>query len=343
MPRTVLWLMAAGAVVTAAVLGEAWRGEPGEPAILGQAAKAAASSPAAPAPSPPVDAATPQTAAPPSVRPPTVVMPSFDIALIGPDGRGVIAGRAQPEAKIILLDGDKELAQDQADANGEWIIIAQDPPLSAGKHELRVIQHVDGRAPVTSDQVVVAIVPDQKQSGPEEKTLIWISPSAGAAKLMQPPSAAGVPKSGDLVMSTLDYDEGGHITVTGKASPGAVVRAYINDTMVAEGQAAADGSWRLVLAKPVEPGKYRLRLDRLAKDGKPVARLELPFERIPVPPATGNSERLVVVRGDSLWNIARAHYGTGFQHTLIYGANKDQIRDPDLIYPGQVFSLPKVN
>ena len=339
MPRTVLWLMAAGAVFTAAVLGEVWRGEP---AILGPEAKAAASSPAA-APSPPVDAATSQTAAPPSVRPPTVVMPSFDIALIGPDGRGVIAGRAQPEAKIILLDGDKELAQDQADANGEWIIIAQDPPLSAGKHELRVIQHVDGRAPMTSDQVVVAIVPDQKQSGPEEKTLIWISPSAGAAKLMQPPSAAGVPKSGDLVMSTLDYDEGGHITVTGKASPGAVVRAYINDTMVAEGQTAADGSWRLVLAKPVEPGKYRLRLDRLAKDGKPVARLELPFERIPVPPATGNSERLVVVRGDSLWNIARAHYGTGFQHTLIYGANKDQIRDPDLIYPGQVFSLPKVN
>jgi nucleoid-associated protein YgaU len=343
MPRTVLWLMAAGAVVTAAVLGEAWRGEPGEPAILGQAAKAAATSPAAPAPSPPVDAATPQTAAPPSAPPPTVAVPSFDIALIGRDGRGVIAGRAQPGAKIILLDGDKKLAQDRADANGEWVIVAQDPPLSAGPHELRVIQHVDGRAPVTSDQVVVATVPDQKQSGPEKKTLVMIAPSSGAATLVQPPSAAGVPKSGDLVMSTLDYDEGGHVTVTGKAAPGAVVRAYINDQMVAEGQAAADGSWRLVPAAPVEPGKYKLRLDRLAKDGKPVARLELPFERIPVPPATGNSERLVVVRGDSLWNIARAHYGTGFQHTLIYGANKDQIRDPDLIYPGQVFSLPKVN
>jgi nucleoid-associated protein YgaU len=340
MPRTVLWLMAAGAVVTAAVLGEAWRGEP---AILSHAAKAAASSPAAPAPSPPVEAATPQTAAPPSVSPQTVAMPSFDIALIGRDGRGVIAGRAQPGAKIILLDGDKELAQDQADAKGEWVIIVQDPPLNAGKHELRVIQHVDGRAPVTSDQVVVAVVPDQKQSGPEEKTLVLIAPSAGAATLIQPPSTAGVPKSGDLVMSTLDYDEGGHVTVTGKATPGAAVRAYINDKMVAEGQAASDGSWRLVPAKPVEPGKYTLRLDRLAKDGKPVARLELPFERIPVPPATGNSERLVVVRGDSLWNIARAHYGTGFQHTLIYGANKDQIRDPDLIYPGQVFSLPKIN
>jgi nucleoid-associated protein YgaU len=341
MPRTVLWWMAAGVVVTAAILGDAWRSEPGESAILGHAAKAAATSPAAPTPSPQVDAAMPQVAAPPSVPLPTVAMPSFDIALIGRDGRGVIAGRGQPGAKVVLLEGDKELAQDQADAKGEWVIIVQDPPLSAGKHELRVIQRVDGRAPVTSDQVVVAIVPDQKQSGPEEKTLVLIAPSAGTATLVQPPSAAGVPKSGDLVMSTLDYDQGGHVTVTGKASPGAVVRAYINDQMVAEGQAAADGSWRLVPPKPVEPGKYKLRLDRLAKDGKPVARLELPFERNPLSPATGSEERLVVLRGDSLWNIARAHYGTGFQHTLIYGANKDQIRNPDLIYPGQVFSLPK--
>jgi hypothetical protein len=94
-----------------------------------------------------------------------------------------------------------------------------------------------------------------------------IAPSSGAATLVQPPSAAGVPKSGDLVMSMLDYDEGGHVTVTGKATPGAMVRAYINDKMVAEGKAAADGSCRLVPAKPVGPGKYTLRLDRLAKDG----------------------------------------------------------------------------
>jgi hypothetical protein len=149
----------------------------------------------------------------------------------------VIVRRAQPGAKIVLLDGDKEIVQGQADANGEWLIIAQDPPLGAGQHELRVIQHVEGHASVTSDQVVVAIVPDQKQPatplGAKEETLVVIAPSSGAAKLVQPPSTAGVPKSGDLVMSTLDYDEGGHVTVTGKAMPGAVVRAYINDKMVA--------------------------------------------------------------------------------------------------------------
>jgi nucleoid-associated protein YgaU len=339
MSRTVLWLMAGGAVVIAAAVGVVWHGELSELTILGQAIKPAGDP--APAPSHLGLPAVPPPAAP------EVAGPSFDVARIGPDGGAVIAGRAQPGAKIVLLDGGKEIAQGQADANGEWVIIAQDPPLSAGQHELRVIQHVEGRAPVTSDQVVVAVVPDQTKpetpASAEKGTLVMIAPSSGAAKLVQPPSAAGVPKSGDLVVSTLDYDESGHVTVTGKATPGAVVRAYINDKMVAEGHAGADGSWRLAPAKPIEPGKYKLRLDRLAKDGKPVARLELPFERIPVPPGTSDSQRLVVVRGDSLWNIARARYGNGFQHTLIYGANKDQIRDPNLIYPGQVFSLPKVD
>jgi LysM domain len=344
MSRTVLWLMAAGAVLVAAAaaLGVAWHSKQSEPNILGQAAKPATTASAAASPSRPVEAPPPQTA-----TPPTVAVPSFDVARIGPDGRAVIAGRAQPGAKIVLLDGDKEVAQGQADANGEWVVIAQDPPLGAGQHELRVIQQVEGHEPVTSDQVVVAIVPDQKQpttpAGAKEETLVMIVPSSGAAKLVQPPSAAGVPKSDDLVMSTLDYDESGHVTVTGQATPGTVVRAYINDKMVAEGQAGADGHWRLAPPDPVAPGKHKLRLDRLTKDGKPVARLELPFERFPVAPATGDSRHLVVVRGDSLWNIARAHYGTGFQHTLIYGANKDQIRDPDLIYPGQVFNLPKIN
>jgi LysM domain len=247
----------------------------------------------------------------------------------------------------VLLDGGKEIAQGQADANGEWVILAQEPPLGVGQHELRVIQHIEGRAPVTSDQVVVAIVPDQKQpatsSGAKEETLVMIAPSSGAPTLVQPPSAAGVPKSGDLVMSTLDYDESGHVTVTGKATPGAVVRGYIDDKMVAESQTGADGSWRLAPSDSVGVGKHKLRLDRLTKDGKPVARLELAFERVPVAPAAGDSRRLVVVRGDNLWNIARAHYGHGMHHTVIYGANKEQIRDPDLIYPGQVLSLPKVN
>ena len=171
-----------------------------------------------------------------------------------------------------------------------------------------------------------------------------IAPPKGAATLVQPPSAAGVPKSGDLVISTVDYDDRGQATISGQASPGTTIRVYVDDKIFAEGIAGPDGRWRLAPASPIDLGKHTLRVDRLAKDGKPVARLELPFERVTVPPvAGGDRKRLYVVRGDNLWNIARAHYGEGWHHTKIFDANKEQIRNPDLIYPGQVFSLPKVD
>ena len=192
MSRTVRWLMAAGVSVgvVAAALGVGWHSQQSEPKILGQAAETPTTAPSAASPSRPAEAPPSKTA---------VAVPSFDVARIGPDGRAVIAGRAQPGAKIVLLDGDKEVAQGHADANGEWVVIAEDPPLGAGQHELRVIQHVEGLAPATSDQVVVAIVPDQKQpattSGAKEETLVMIVPSSGAAKLVQPTAAGGVPRS----------------------------------------------------------------------------------------------------------------------------------------------------
>jgi nucleoid-associated protein YgaU len=336
MSRTILALVAVGGVVIAVALGWAWRSKMSDQALIDQAAKpAVVASPA------PTDAKPAQSPSPA----PTIVAPTFDVARIGTDGRAVIAGRAAPGAKVVLLDGGKEIAQGNADARGEWVLLAQDPPLSPGQHELRVIQHIEGRAPVTSEQVVVAIVPSQEPSSGDGKkeTLVMIAPPGGAATLVQPPTSAGVPKAADLQLSTLDYDERGQATITGQAAPGTTVRAYVDDKMVAEGMAGADGRWRLAPAVPIETGKHKLRLDRLAADGKPTSRLEMPFERAAPPPGASDKRRLTVVRGDNLWNIARAHYGEGWRYTVIFDANKNQIRDPNLIYPGQLFSLPKVN
>jgi nucleoid-associated protein YgaU len=48
----------------------------------------------------------------------------------------------------------------------------------------------------------------------------------------------------------------------------------------------------------------------------------------------------IVSRGDNLWRISHRIYGRGVRYTVIYGANQGQIRNPNLIYPGQVFVLP---
>ena len=47
-----------------------------------------------------------------------------------------------------------------------------------------------------------------------------------------------------------------------------------------------------------------------------------------------------VSRGDSLWRLSRDTYGAGTRYAVIYKANREQIRNPNLIYPGQIFVLP---
>jgi len=54
-------------------------------------------------------------------------------------------------------------------------------------------------------------------------------------------------------------------------------------------------------------------------------------------------QSIVVQPGASLWRIARRTYGDGIRFSLIYEANQTQIRDPDLIYPGQIFTVPQAN
>lgn len=59
-----------------------------------------------------------------------------------------------------------------------------------------------------------------------------------------------------------------------------------------------------------------------------------PAESAPAP------KTYTVVSGDCLWNIAKKHLGNGARYTEIYNLNKDKIKNPNLIYPGQVLTMP---
>ena len=58
-------------------------------------------------------------------------------------------------------------------------------------------------------------------------------------------------------------------------------------------------------------------------------------------PAAGAQARWhTVAKGDTLWAIAAKYYGKGSEYSKIAGANTDKISNPNLIYPGQVLTLP---
>lgn len=56
--------------------------------------------------------------------------------------------------------------------------------------------------------------------------------------------------------------------------------------------------------------------------------------------AKTSGQNYTVKRGDCLWNIAKRFYGNGAKYTTIYNANRSKIRNPNLIYPGQVLWIP---
>jgi nucleoid-associated protein YgaU len=160
-----------------------------------------------------------------------------------------------------------------------------------------------------------------------------------------PPKANGnqaiARDGGPVSVDVVDYDEIGNVTVGGQAQPGAQVQVYVNNGFVGRVIVAGTGRWSLTPTANISPGRYLLRVDQLAPSGMVIARAELPFTRANVTEIAASDNRAVVVQpGNSLWRIARRVYGKGLMYSDIYRANREQIRNPNLIYPGQIFAVP---
>lgn len=257
--------------------------------------------------------------------------PSFDVVRVDARGNAVIAGRGAPGAEVALLANQSELTRAVITSAGEWVIILQSP-LPTGTVELSLLMRTPDGQEVRSDQVVVVSVPASR----DETPLVVLGRPGEASRVLQgPQDGIGV---GPLVLETVDYDENGSVIFSGRAEPNGYVRILANGELVAETQADEAGRWSVAASTGFEPGVYDLQVDQLDEEGRVTAVIALPFERASREQLALGGQRVVVQPGNSLWRIARRLYGDGFQYTVIYEANREQIRDPDLIYPGQVLA-----
>lgn len=263
----------------------------------------------------------------------TTPAPSFDIVRIDPAGTAVIAGRGVPEWTLRILADGNVIAETDINDRGEWVIIINEP-LPAGSIELSLAMESGNGEIVVSDQTVLVSIPASR----DEIPLVVITRPGQASEVRQGP-VSGV-ATGPLALETVDYDESGAVIFAGRATPGSRVRIFANGAIVGETGTGPDGRWSLRAAENLAPGVYDLQIDMLSVDGQVEAVIALPFERVAPEDVQLGEGRVIVQPGNSLWRIARRVYGEGLRYTVIYRANQDQIRDPDLIYPGQVFSTP---
>ncbi len=278
--------------------------------------------------------------APPQLR------PSFDVVRVDPQGEAVLAGRAPPNADVTISNRDVVIGKVRTDWRGEWVWIPE-RPFPPGALELSLSARMPDGELVIADETVVMLIPEPQRDIAGRKTdqpssaLVLKKPrnATGPSELLQLP--AGEARETPFSLDVIDYDEEGELRLGGRAEPGAMLRVYLDNTLIGETQAEADGRWYLIPNRNVNPGVYTMRLDQIRADGKVIARIELPFSRSELSPGEMAPGVIVVQPGNSLWRISRRLYGKGIEYTIIYYANKDHIRDPDLIYPGQVFTIPR--
>ena len=271
------------------------------------------------------------------------VPPSFDVVKVGPTGTAVIAGRAEPGAKVIVRDGDKAIGEVTADRRGEWVLIPEQP-IGSGNRLLSAEASNPGSSTTvkSEDTVALSISPAAPAERAGETALAVVLPHEGGrgARVLQLPNNAAPGKPNALSMDTAEYDTQGRVVLSGHAAPGATVQIYLGNEPLATVTADVAGVWSATSPQAVSSGQLELRLDQLASNGAVAQRVALPFtQAAAIEPAPG--QNYVVQRGNNLWRIAQRAYGAGTRYMTIYSANPDQIRNPDKIYPGQVFKIPK--
>ncbi len=187
-----------------------------------------------------------------------------------------------------------------------------------------------------------------------EAPTVMLMDSEGVRVVQSPAREPEV--QGSVTIDSISYDNAGEVTLAGRGKAGANVRVYLDNRPVKTAPIAEDGQWRTPLPQ-VDEGIYTLRVDELAETGEVSSRVETPFKRedpaqfaaalaqkeaeMPQEAAEPPVQAITVQPGNTLWGISRARYGEGILYVRVFEANRDQIRNPDLIYPGQVFTLPE--
>ncbi len=325
-------------------------GQAAAPSVANEAASAPGAKPAQG-----VDVAAVNAAAPPGVK------PAFDVVTVQPTGEAVIAGRAAPNAKVELRDAGKTVAEATADASGQFVMIP--PTLAPGDHSLSLA--AGGEAgPETSNAVAVSVpLPETPAAAPAKAVAAAPSPPPLAMRTLatSPPTAAS-----RVVIQSVEADGAGALVARGSAEPNSAVRLYLNGAAIADAKTKSDGRWSLTIRRGMAPGAYSVRAEEVNPAGATVvASADIRFDypaalasagasaaaNQPAPPQSSEPssadavldsiQTAPVVSGHTLWALSQNYYGDPTRYPLIYEANKGEIHNPNLIYPGQVFVVPK--
>ena len=299
------------------------------------------------------------------VAPPTVEAPAveIDLAQVRPDGNAVFAGKAPPNAKVTVFEGEIILGTTTADASGEWVIVPE-KALGTGEHLISVgAETADGETNIANVtlaikvgegddvQPLVALLPQSEteipqllqspDDVPDPAQQVVVSEASDAASeeaaVADPAMAVAGPA---IAPRALAWQEGGALTISGVSRGGVSVRVTAADLVFGDGDVGMDGAWQVSGQVDLDRARRVMRFALVDADGQTVATYELPVATRDLSQGLDGSRMVIVQQGDALWRIAYRSYGEGIKYVDIVRRNAAAINDPDLIFPNQIFAIP---
>lgn len=251
--------------------------------------------------------------------------PTFDLVRIEQSGNIVVAGRNTAESNISVVINKKVVATEHTNQDGEFVYAPSDA-LAPGNY---VIYLVDAGKNIKSKDSVFVYISERGY-----KNAVSLLMTEHGSKVMQAPELL----DGDLVVSKIDYLDTGRLVVTGKALPRLRVSLTLNDKYL--GFARVSDYKNFGLGADVGELKagenYKINIRLHDTEGTTIANVEHSFV---MPEMTGDDNTFYTVRrGDCLWIIARNFLRRGVLFTMI--AERNNISNPDLIFPEQLLQIP---
>ena len=301
---------------------------------------------------------------------------TIDLARVKPDGSAVFAGTAAPNAKIRIFEGDILLGETIANANGEWVIVLE-KSLAAGQHLISVgMERSDGTTEMadrslaveiykdTETKPLVALLPETAtevpvliQSPDDVDTAKPVTAASEAAMADAAKADAAMPETTDaapanfqaksqiaaLVPSAIVWRDASRILISGTSRGG--IRVTVNDAEGQFGEALvlADGAWQVSGSLDMDIAVNHLRFTLFDDANHAIGRYDLPIKARDLAKGQDGSPLIVVNKGDMLWRIAYHQLGEGIKYVDIVRRNEQDITDPDLIYPKQIFAVPQLS
>ena len=302
-------------------------------------------------------------------------VPEFDVARVDPSGDAVIAGRTTPGATVELLRNGEVHDRAVADKSGQFVMVS--PKLPPGTYDLTLRSRApDGKQVMSKQSVAVAIeskstdAPVVALMTPNKPTVVLSqtdsSKAAAGAVIVEAVEiepggkfhVSGRARAGATVRLYLNdsfvapvtagNDGRFAVTINEGVAPGnyrvrvdelesnsSAVRARAEVPFNVPDQAVT-GTVTAQAGAPKRTDIAAVGQPQLAAAGGSVASDANSSSTVVVPKIATTT----VSRGDTLWRLSQVTYGVGTRYATIYKANKQQIRNPNLIYPGQVFVMP---